>query len=176
MVALRAILSTHPPTPTSSEQASHRGGAGGAGPPLGAVSRVATAEQSPPRSQAIAPLSPCAHSWGPSQRLRPTSQPLSSAGPAPPALSTPAAGHLAAGHPSATRLESGSAPRPFFTPPDPPWGGWDKINDNYRLSDLTIIVHIDNLSTDFISHITYDPGSICICYRLDLSLQGQFIV
>ena len=112
-----------------------------------------------------APLSACAppHSPYPAQALHPLPYP-------PLRLAT----SLLATHP--LRGWRVVALRALFLPPRPPLGGWDKINDNYRLSDLTIIVHIDNLSTDFISHITYDPGSICICYRLDLSLQGQFIV
>lgn len=66
--------------------------------------------------------------------------------------------------------------RALVLPPPTPPGGWDKINDNYRFSDLTIIVRIDNLSTAFISHVTIAHDSICICSQLDLYLQGQFIV
>ena len=139
-VALRAVLSTRPPTPTRGGQARHRGGGGGR------RATAAVAEQGRPlqvpqrgRRRSLRSL-PAPTPGAPPWSCRPTSAPFCRAGPAPPSPFRRAAWPPRRGHPSATRMESGRATRPCSTPPRPPQGGWDKINDDYRISDLTIIV------------------------------------
>ena len=62
------------------------------------------------------------------------------------------------------------------TPPDPPLGGDIKVRDNDRFTILSIFIASDNLSSYLPAYFTFALKSICICFKLDLSLQGQFIV
>ena len=122
-VALRALLSTRPPTPTRGEQARHRGGGGGRRV-TAAVAGQGRPLQAPQRGRRRSLRSlPAPTPGAPPGAAAPPPRPFAALPLHPPPLFAAPPGHLAAGHPSAARLESGRASRPCSTPPDPPKGG-----------------------------------------------------